>query len=92
MEFVLYSLENCPFCKHFRRIFLRSVPDGKIVMLDGHSDSIWIEKDLHYVPTVIALEKGKEVDRLEAVKLVGIRYPVWLDWFAKYSRPDKNAQ
>jgi glutaredoxin len=84
MKFVLYSLENCPFCKHFRRIFKNTLPDGDIMMLDGHSDNMWIEKNIDFVPTVVAYENGEEVDRISAEKLVGIRYPSWQGWISKY--------
>jgi glutaredoxin len=84
MKLVLYQMEQCPFCKHFRRMFYRDHPDGEEVMLDGHEDPQWIDLGLNYVPTVIAYDdEGKEVDRLESFKLVGIRKDRWLDWLEK---------
>lgn len=84
MEFVLYSLENCPFCKHFKRLFTNALPDGEIVMMDGHGDGLWIERGIDFVPTVIAYDNGAEVDRISAVKMVGIRYDAWQEWIGKY--------
>ena len=84
MDLVMYSMENCPYCKHFRRIFVNSIPDGKIITLDRNDDTEWIERGIEFVPTVVAYEEGKEVDRLSAVSMVGIRYPIWKDWVSKY--------
>ncbi len=83
MEFVLYNMEDCPFCKHFRRIFRNTVPEGKMVILDGHTDPRWIEHRIDFVPTVIAYEDGVEVDRIGSVKMVGIRYERWVEWLKK---------
>jgi len=81
MRFVLYQMETCPFCKHFRRMFFRDVPDGETVMLSGHEDPGWIEYSLDYVPTVIAYdEEGREADRLGAERLVGINRDRWEEW------------
>ena len=84
MKMVLYQMEKCPFCKHFRRMFYRDVPDGDEVMLDGHEDPGWIDLRLNYVPTVIAYDDdGMEIGRLESVKLVGIRKDRWVEWIDK---------
>jgi glutaredoxin len=77
-------METCPFCKHFRRMFFRDIQDGEEIILDGHEDPGWVELGLNYVPTVIAYnDEGREIDRLESVKLVGIRKDRWVDWLGK---------
>ena len=80
MELVLYEMEQCPFCKHFRRIFFKTVPDGKNVILKDHNDPGWIDHKLDFVPTVIATENGREIDRIVARKLIGIKKEKWEDW------------
>lgn len=91
MRFVLYQMESCPFCKHFRRIFYRDHPDGEEIMLDGHQDPEWIELGLNYVPTVIAYDDGgNEIDRLESVKLVGIRKGRWIEWLRKMEKQNDS--
>lgn len=80
MEFVMYQQDRCPFCKHFRRLYYKHIPDGKEIMIPDHDSSIWIEEGIDFVPTVIAYENGEEVERLGAIKLVGIRKNMWLDW------------
>lgn len=81
MRFVLYHMDRCVFCKHFRRMFKRDITNGEEVLLSGHEDPGWIEMGLNFVPTVIAYDdSGNEVSRLEAVRLVGIRKGPWADW------------
>ncbi len=80
MEFVLYQQDRCPFCKHFQRLFYKYVPDGSDVRIPDHDSSLWIDHGIDFVPTVIAYQDGKEVERIGAVKLVGIRKNVWMEW------------
>jgi len=80
----MYSMEDCPFCKHFARIFKKTLPDARIHMLDRNDGTEWIEKGIEFVPTVVAYENGKEVDRLSAVRMIGIRYGAWQEWVSKY--------
>ncbi|MFW3145341.1 MAG: hypothetical protein ACMUIE_00835 [Thermoplasmatota archaeon] len=80
MEFVLYQQPSCPFCKHFERLFFKHIPDGKVVVIPDHASRLWIEHRLDFVPTVVAYLDGQEVERLGAVKLIGIRKQRWLDW------------
>jgi glutaredoxin len=84
MELVMYSMEDCPFCKHFARIFKKSLPDARIHMLDRNDDAEWIEKGIEFVPTVVVYKEGKDIDRISAVRMVGIRYPSWQEWIGKY--------
>lgn len=83
MEFVLYQQPSCPFCKHFQRLFYKYIPEGKEVVLPNHECEIWTEKNIDFVPTVIAYENGVEVDRLGAKRLIGIRKGPWLKWLKK---------
>lgn len=84
MKLVLYQMEQCPFCKHFRRMFYRDHPEGEEIMLEGHEDPGWIEHSLNYVPTVIAYDdECNEIDRLESFKLVGIKKNRWKEWLDK---------
>jgi glutaredoxin len=83
MDLILYQQPSCPFCKHFQRLFYKTIPEGKEVVIPSHSSEIWKEKGINFVPTVIAYKDGKEVDRLSAVKLIGIRKNRWLDWLKK---------
>ena len=80
MDFVLYQQPSCPFCKHFRRLFHKHIPEGKEVSIPDHSSPIWLEKKIDFVPTVIAYRDGVEIERIGAVRLVGIRKKMWLDW------------
>jgi glutaredoxin len=80
MEFVLYQQPSCPFCKHFQRLFHKYVPEGREIIIPDHGSPLWIEHKIDFVPTVIAYEDGKEVERLGAVKLVGIRKHQWVKW------------
>lgn len=80
MEFILYQQPSCPFCKHFRRLFYKYIPEGSEVVIPDHGCSLWSEHNIDFVPTVIAYENGKEVERLGAVKLIGIRKDKWMDW------------
>ena len=81
MKLVMFQMLDCPFCKHFKRIFYRDVPDGEEVILDGHGDQGWIDHRLDFVPTVIAYDDdGKEISRLSSVKLVGIRKGKLAGW------------
>jgi hypothetical protein len=81
MKMVLFQMERCPFCKHFRRMFYRDCPNGEELILDGHQDPRWVEYGLEYVPTVVAYdEEGKEIGRIGSVKLVGIKKARWLEW------------
>lgn len=90
MRFVLYQMETCPFCKHFKRMFFRDIPGGEEVMLDDHGDPGWVEHQLNYVPTVIAYDDdGNEVSRLESVKLVGIRKSRWTSWLVEMGVQDQ---
>jgi glutaredoxin len=85
MKLVLYQMKECPFCKHFRRMFYRDHPEGEEIMLDGHEDPGWVELGLNYVPTVIAYDDdGNEIKRLESVKLVGIRKDRWKGWIEEF--------
>ena len=83
MEFVLYQQPSCPFCKHFERMFKKHIQNGKIVIIPDHGSSMWLEKRIDFVPTVIVYKDGVEVDRLGAVKLIGIRKHAWLEWLEK---------
>ncbi len=81
MRFVLYHMDDCIFCKHFRRMFNRDIENGDDVLLSGHEDERWLELGLNYVPTVIAYDdNGNEISRLESVKLLGIRKGPWVKW------------
>lgn len=80
MEFVLYQQPSCPFCKHFKRLYYKFIPDGKEVVIPSHGSPLWTEHRIDFVPTVIAYEDGHEVERLGAVKLVGIRKDKWIQW------------
>jgi glutaredoxin len=80
MEFVLYQQPSCPFCKHFQRLFHKYIPEGKVVIIPDHECSLWVDHNIDYVPTVIAYQDGKEVERLGATKLVGIRKDKWTEW------------
>ena len=80
MEFVLYQQPECPFCKHFRRLFFKYIPEGKEIVIPDHGSELWMEHELEYVPTVVAYLDGKEVERLPSVKLVGIRKNDWTEW------------
>ena len=84
MRLVLYHMEQCVFCKHFKRMFDRDVHGGQDILLSGHEDPRWVEMDLNFVPTVIAYDgDGNEISRLEAVKLVGIRKGPWTRWLSE---------
>ena len=80
MEFVLYQQASCPFCKHFQRLFYKFIPDGKEVVIPDHGSSLWTEHRIEYVPTVIAYEDGQEVERLDSIRLIGIRKNTWMEW------------
>ena len=81
MEFVLYQQPSCPFCKHFQRLFNKYVPDGREVVIPDHGSPLWNEHEIDLVPTVILYDDdGNEVERLGAVKLIGIRKKQWIDW------------
>ncbi|MFO8051281.1 MAG: thioredoxin family protein [Thermoplasmatota archaeon] len=80
MEFVLYQQPQCPFCKHFRRLFYKHIPGGKEVVIPDHGSELWTQHSIQYVPTVVAYRDGEEVERLSSVELVGIRKNRWLDW------------
>ncbi|MGA1821898.1 MAG: hypothetical protein ACMUIG_05170 [Thermoplasmatota archaeon] len=80
MEFTLYEMEQCPFCKHFRRLFFKTVPEGKNVILKDHHDPGWIDHDLEFVPTVIATENNREISRIVAKGMVGIKKEKWEEW------------
>ncbi len=60
-------------------------------MLDGHQDPGWVELRLNFVPTVIAYDDGgNEIDRLESVKLVGIRKDRWVEWLGKMEKQNDS--
>ena len=83
MRMIMYQMEQCPFCKHFIRMFKNEVQGGEIVSLDGHNDPRWQKFELNYVPTVIAYdEEGNEASRLESVAMVGIRKDRWHRWLS----------
>jgi len=83
MEFVLYQQPSCPFCKHFERMFKKYVPEGRSVIIPDHGSSLWTQHRIDFVPTVIAYKDGVEVARLGAVRLVGIRKEMWVEWLKK---------
>ena len=61
---------------------------GEIITLKDYEDSLWVEKHIRFVPTVIAYdEKGHEVDRIGAVKMVGIRKGPWQAWLNEMGYP-----
>jgi len=79
-DIVLYHSSWCPFCSAFLNHFRDLVPGGKEVLLDDTSDPRWTELRLSYVPTVLEYEGGKEVRRLMARPMVGLRRKDLEDW------------
>lgn len=82
MEYVAYHATWCPFCLAFMEFYRDVIPEGKDIILDSDSDPLWIEKDLEYVPTVIALDDGKEVRRLMAEPGKGISRDMLEEWMS----------
>ncbi|MEA3559725.1 MAG: glutaredoxin domain-containing protein [Candidatus Thermoplasmatota archaeon] len=80
MEFILYQQPGCPFCKHFKRLFYKHIPEGKEIEIPDHGSKLWMEHGLEFVPTVVAYQNGKEVERLPSMKLIGIRKSKWIQW------------
>ncbi|MCK5773265.1 MAG: hypothetical protein KAH57_05705 [Thermoplasmata archaeon] len=88
MRFVLYQQDSCPFCKHFIRLYKKKFPDGEIITLKDYEDPLWVEKHISFVPTVIAYDdNGREIDRIGAVKMVGIRKGPWQAWLTEMGHP-----
>lgn len=72
-ERVLYHSSWCGFCRAFLPHFRDLVPGGREVLLDDPQDPLWNELRLYYVPTIIEYEGGKEMRRLMARPMVGLR-------------------
>ena len=79
MEYIVYLMTACPFCKTFLPLYGELV-GGKEIVLDDYNDPRW--EGIEVVPTVVAYEGGKEIKRIEAVAGVGIGEKEFRDWFA----------
>lgn len=73
---VLFHAQWCPFSSSLRRAFEDLGPESPIPFADvdlSHPlDARWDEHRIHTVPTVLYLEKGEELERLEAERGVGL--------------------
>lgn len=72
---VLFYASWCPYCANFKPIFERSKVNNteKIgAMIDEDENPLWDRFNIQAVPTMIAFEKGKIVDRKDAKKHVGL--------------------
>ena len=80
MDYVVYHAKWCPFCLSFMEFYRDMIPEGTDVVLESDSDPLWFEKDLQYVPTLIAMEDGEEVRRLGAKPGIGITRKMLEEW------------
>lgn len=72
---VLFYASWCPYCANFKPIFeISNVNNTEKIgaLIDEDENPLWDRFNIQAVPTMIAFEKGKIIDRKDSKKHVGL--------------------
>jgi len=72
---VLFYASWCPYCANFKSLFenMNVSNTEKIgALVDEDENPLWDRFNIQAVPTMIAFEKGKIIDRKDAKKHIGL--------------------